>query len=87
MKREIICPECYDTHMKPILAQKYPGESSQAVIGYARDDFVCDQCATSLESGAKCVAISIWRDRGPNVYFEWESQYLMSVPKKKAGSV
>lgn len=79
MKREILCHSCTD-EMKSFFSRKsYSGEYVKFKSGLAINEYICDSCGDSINSGDLCSAMSIWSDIMPVKYFPWEHDYISNI--------
>jgi hypothetical protein len=85
MKREIVCLDCLERWKKTlglirlesgVLADPYPGEHLKYVRGETKGSYCCDQCGKPIPVCAQAAAVSIWSDHNPNVYYEWEDEFI-----------
>jgi hypothetical protein len=79
----IHCLSCGDRQLKESSKQKYPGEHSWFVRGFAKHDMLCDSCNKGIHLGDKCQATTFYTDE--THYEPWEEECLDCTDKGTSG--
>jgi len=84
MKSQIICKQC--NHDFPNLFDNKDdeslGEHIKNVVGFSKQDCMCDFCGRGIRKNSVCSANSIWSDHGGQPYYKWESDYINPMEKE-----